>query len=386
METIETLIAQLKAENAFSISANDPTLQFTVGRTALLFSSVLPERTVTSNVYRDDSIRFRTMIANDSTRYSPPQKKNGMLMGSVSVELGDSDTASEMSMQMYESFINTLDRGITQEALASLLRFFQSTVSEPMAILREKHRVDAIGNGYVVRKGANRFQETVRFLSPAGHRLTVPSGTAGAPAGWYNPAYSILNDLKAAKRFLEGKGYRISRIITSSDIMNDCFMINTEIKSWGLLTVQAPNGAQGVTLQTRPDQVSISNALAAIGVPDPIIYDAGYYTQANEDSANAAERQGYIKFMENRFVILCETGRDESIDLGADEPLIQFDTLGYTGIGKATGQLTPGVATKVENFTGKDARIEAMAWQTSFPVINEPEGYLVFTINPPAAS
>lgn len=386
METINALLKQLQDANAFSISANDPTLQFTVGRTPLLFSSVLPERNVTSNVFRDDSIRFRTMIANDSTRYSPPQKKNGMLMGSVSVELGDSDTASDMSMQMYEAFINMLDRGITQEALATVLRFFQSTVSEPMAILRERHRVDAIANGFVVRRGANRFTETVTFLSPAGHRVTVPTGTTGTPAGWYSPAYSILNDLKAAKRFLESKGYRISRVITTSDIMNDCFYINNEIKQWGLITLQAPNGGTAVSLQTRTEQVSISNALTSIGFPVPEVYDAGYYTQALETSTNPAERQGYIKFLENRFIILCETGRDDSIDLGADQPLIVFNTLGYTGIGKATGQLTPGVATKVENFTGKDARIEAMAWQTSFPVINEPEGYMVFTINPPAAS
>lgn len=384
METITTLLKQLEDENSFNISANDPTLQFTVGRNDLLFSSVLPERTVPTNSFRDDSLRFRTMIANDSTRYSPPQKKNGMLMGSVMVELGDSDAGSEMSMQMYETFIQMLDRGISQQALATLLRFFQSTVSEPLAILRERHRVDAIANGFVTRKGANKFEETVTFLSPAGHRVVVPSGSVGSPAGWYSPTYSILNDLKAAKKFLERKGYRISRVITTSDIINDCFMINNEIKSWGLITLQAPNGGTAVSLQTRTEQVSITNALAAIGFPVPDVYDAGYYTQANENSSVESERDGYNKFMENRFVILCQSGRDDSVDLGADEPLILFDTLGYTAIGKATGQLTPGVASKVESFTGKDARIEAMGWQTSFPVINEPEGYMVYTINPPA--
>lgn len=372
MITIESLINQLEAENTLSTNANDPTLQFEAGQ-ELLFSRYLPEQTVESNSFRDWGIKFRTQVANASTRYSPPQKKGNMLVGSVQVELSDSDAATELTMEAYESFLNILQRNDSQQAIATLIRWFETGVSRALAILREVYRVQAIADGVVKRRGANGFTEDVYFPKPSGHRITVPSGTVAAPAGWYNPTYDILADLKAIKLFLIRKGLRIVDIITTEKIVNECLVPNNGIKQYGILTVQAPGGGTAVELQSRPEVQAMLSALAAIGIPAPKTYDLGYTDQL-----------GWQPFMSQRFVIICQTDRELQLELSKDEsPLVLVNTLGYTGIGKATGQLTPGVATDIKSYTGKDARLEATGWQTSFPVIQEPEAYAVFTIPDP---
>lgn len=373
MESLKRLIDELNAQNTFYASANDVSLQFETTTTgAMLFSTVLPERLVTENTFRDTGVRFKTVIANDNTRYSPPQYKKNMIAGSVLVEMADSDTAAQLSAQEYEIFIRQLDRGDTIQAIASLTRMFETGVAEPLAILRERHRVDAIAMGYIHRRGANGFQEYVHFPKPPGHRLSVPSGTTGTPAGWYSPTYSILSDLKTIKALLLAKGYRVNRVITTPEIVNNCLLINNEIKSYGLVTLQAPGGGSAVQLTTRQDRNSMVAALDAIGFPVPEEYDAGYSDQTK-----------YNYFLNSKFIILCTTGRSAEVNLGENTPIIIPNSLGYTAIGLATNQLSPGVATKVEAFDGKDARIDAMGWQAAFPIIQDPEAYAVFTINKP---
>jgi hypothetical protein len=373
METITALIRELEENQAFAISANDPTLQFENGGQNLLFSSVLPERQVAQNSYRDWGIRFKTMIANDATRYSPPQIKNGMLIGSVQVEMGEADAAGAMDMQFYEHFLQTLDRGSSQEGAFQLLRFFENTVSRPLAILRERHRVDAVCQGYVERRGANNFYERVDFPKPAGHRATVPSGTTAAPTGWYDPDHDILGTLKMFKKMLAKKGYRISRIITTEDILSDCIIPNNAIRAYGVMTVTAPGGNQGFELQTRPEAQAMINAFAAIQVPVPVTYDAGY-----------SDQLGWQPFMKNKFVILCQTGRQAEVRIDGEEPaLLLPNTIGYYGIGVATGQLAPGVRYKVDSKDGKDANIYAEGWMSGFPIIQDPEAFAVLTIPEP---
>ena len=72
------------------------------------------------------------------------------------------------------------------------------------------------------------------------------------------------------------------------------------------------------------------------------------------------------------------TGRDQSIDLADQEPLIVFDTLGYTAIGRAAGQTNAGRVIKTRVIDdSKPPRIEGEGWQTSLPVIQEPEALYI---------
>jgi hypothetical protein len=75
-------------------------------------------------------------------------------------------------------------------------------------------------------------------------------------------------------------------------------------------------------------------------------------------------------------VMIATTGRDESLDLGDTQQLLT-DTLGYTAVGRATGQGSPGRVVRMEAFENKPPRIEGEAWQTSLPVVTEPEAIVV---------
>ncbi len=364
MYNVNLLIKELQDKTAFNVSVNDPFLQFELDSKELLFSSLLPERRVQQNSYRDTGVRFKTMIANDSTRYSPPQKKQGMLVSSVMVELGDSDVGAELSMQAYEEFIKFINSGLSQNAVAQLIRLFENSISMPLALLRERHRAEVFTQGYVTRKGANSFEEVVKFSQPAGHRVTVLSAS--------NPATDILGTLKAKRLLLEGKGFNVTRLITTKQVLNDYLIPNTAINAYGLETIVQPGGTFG----SRPNGISevqrVINALAAYDLPQPTLYEHGYSDQDN----------GYTRFVQDKIILVCETGRSQDVDLGNNaNPIIIPNTLGYTGIGIATGQLAPGIATKVEAFDGKDARIEATGWQTTFPVLQDPEAFAVITLS-----
>ena len=60
----------------------------------------------------------------------------------------------------------------------------------------------------------------------------------------------------------------------------------------------------------------------------------------------------------------------------AEQTLIT-DTLGYTAIGKPAGYSEPGRVSYTEFKGDKPPRIEGQAWQSSFPILAEPEAVAV---------
>jgi hypothetical protein len=78
-------------------------------------------------------------------------------------------------------------------------------------------------------------------------------------------------------------------------------------------------------------------------------------------------------------VAVAATGRDATFVSPDGNPLVLTNTLGYTGIGRPAGQSGPGRRVVVNAYETKPPRIEAEAWQTSFPVIQDPEGLYVMT-------
>lgn len=373
---IEELIVKLEGEMAFEKSANNPLLQFGDAGKVRLFGQLLPERTVKKNIFRENAIKFRSMIANASTRFSPPQKKRGIAMGSFLAELSNSDTAVDLDTEVYEEVLEYIQDGLSLQAVNTLLRFFDQGISQSLADLRELEKTQAISLGYVVRRGANNFEEIVDYPKFTGHRVTIPSGTAGSPAGFYDPAYDILGTLRAKIKMLRDKGYTVNRVITTSQILNGALIPNTGIQKYGIMNVAATsqNGATtNITVPTRTDVGNVTAAFTAQGIPVPEIYDEVYYDQA-----------GAHKFMGDVFIMLCSTGRSETVVIpGTPAPLLLPNTLGYYAVGRATAQLAPGVATKLEYFDGKDARIEAMGWQCGFPIVQDPEAIVVLSIPTP---
>ena len=363
---INTLVSQLMGDNQFARVVRNPLAQFGTPEKPLLFSRLLPERLVTENAYREENIRYRTVIANNATRYSPVQIKNSVISGSFLVELGNSDIGSELKAKDYETLlrlvdqasgntVNTGDRA-TMAAVAQLTRWADSTLSMPLAHKRELERSQAICDGVVTISGDDGFGYDVALANPAGHRVTA------ALADWQNPAYNIYDDIMAGIEFLAGKGYTANMMMTGTPIRT-MLSKNSDIKERsGKVVISGTGQLQGAAAG-RASLAQMNEIFMEDGAPELTLYDSVYNTQNGS---------GYF-LKRSDFLICATTDRDETIDLGDTEPLVMSNTLGYHAIGRPAGQSSSGQRVIVTPYANKSPRVEGEAWQTTFPVQTEVE-------------
>ncbi|MFN6475245.1 hypothetical protein [Nostoc sp. DedQUE07] len=375
-ESVGALLERLKAENVLIDTVNYPRLQFGPRTRRYYFSELLPERNVTRNEYREEEISYKTIMPNSGTRYSPVVIKGGARVGSFLVELGESDIGSEFTGQAFDNLIEKLGQNTVesmQQAEEQIVNFTDRTIGRALAEYREKQRADAIVKAQIVRKGANNYQEIVDIPNPAGHRVTIPSGSVGSPTGWYNDSYDPIEDIIGKINWLKTeKGLIATRCVTSTKLKMRMAML-PKVQAYGggitiiqgSLTGTGPNGTSSV----------VDLAFAKNEIPRCDTYDLRFF---NGDGSSE-------RFMdENAFVILCETGRDQTIDLGDEEPIPLYNTLGYTAIGRPVGEAKPGVTNRATYKDDKPPRIEMQGWQTILPVIQDPEAIAVLNVPDPS--
>lgn len=362
---VAQIVAQLESEGAFNRIVSNPLAQFGTEEAPFLGAEFLPEREVPQNNYREEGIKYRTVVANDGTRYSAVQKKQGVLTGSMQVELADNDIGSDFTGQDYDALLSYLDRADgqpgnrpTMEAVAQLTNWSTTTINDPMLVKNEVQRWQAMVDSQVIRTGDGGYYELVPFSNPAGHRVN-------AGGVWSSNAYDPYADITAAMEFMAAIGYNINRIVSSTPVVNK-LLNNTNLKNRvGRIGVVA-----GTTIG-QPGRLSLqalNDMFGEDGIPPIEKYDRTYRTQT-----------GYGYYLRrNCMVLVATTGRSTTIDLGDGNPVIVPNTIGYTGIGRAAGQRAPGRVMKVRAIdSSKPPRIEGEGWQTSFPVIQEPEALFV---------
>lgn len=354
-----TFLAQLVKDGVFAMLAGAGAAQFGPPQRPYLGATILPERLTEENSYRESGIRYMTVIANDGSRYSPAQKKDGgEIVGSFLVELGDSDIAREFTGRDYDALLRLLARAganPTMEAAAQVIRWADQTLNRALVELNEKQRWDALVAAQVVRRGDNGYVETVVYPNPTGHRVAA-AGT------WSNDAYDPLTDIFAMADLLTGKGYAVSRIVTSTRVMR--------ILEGNQIVARRFAGVRVLSASEVFDRVNRDNINAGFqrnGLPAPETYDLTYRDQAS--------RKRFLP--DDGMVFLSETGRDETVEI-ADGVRYLPDTVGYTAIGRAVGQPAAGRVIRVEAHADKPPRLQGEAWQTSLPVVTEPEaiGYI----------
>lgn len=359
MATLSSLLASMRADGTVATIAGNPRAQF--GRTGrnYLGASLLPERLVPDNAYREESIRYRTVIANDGTRYSPTQLKAGDLIGSFLVELGDSDIARQFDSQMYDALLRYLASNQSMEAVASITNWLDTAVNLALVEHDEKQRWQAIVDASVVRVGDNAYAETVAYSNPAGHR-------AAQSAAWSTDTTDIFEDIFTMADLLASKGYTVNRMITSRTVLAKMAGNNTVKTRTGLAVVNTSGQIQSAMGRATAD--AMNGILQQDGLPPIETYDLQYRTQT-----------GTSYFLKRDvFVLVASTGQDQTLDFGDSEELFP-DTLGYLAIGRAAGQSAPGRVIRAEAKEDKPPRIEAEGWQTSLPVIMNPEAIAVIT-------
>lgn len=352
---LATLIARMRREGYFAMIALNLLAQFGTRTRRYIGAELMPERIVMQNAYREYGIRYRTIIANDGTRYGPVQKKRGDLVGDFMVELGNSDIGREMEAREYDMLIEALGRQLTPDAMARVTGWADLTLNRALIEHNERQRWMAICDALIIRRGDNDYYEEVPISNPTGHRVNA----AGL---WSDDTYDPYeNDILPMKRLLESKGYTIRRIITSGTVLS-IMAGNAKIQARTGSLVAQVGGAISV-VRASADQEALGRMFQRDDLPAPEKYDLQFRTQTGA---------GFF-LPRNVFVFVCSTDRDETIDLGDQGQIVRDNVIGYQAVGRAAGQPAPGRVVRAEAFENKPPRVEGEGWQTSLSVIVEPE-------------
>lgn len=353
---IRTLLEELVEGGTFERIARNRLAQFGTRSRRLIGAELLPSQDVDANAYTDDTVRYRTVVGNAGTRYSPVQIKGGALTGSVKVELFNTDIGSELSARDYDALLRYLARQDTMAATAQVTSFVDTTVNQALEELREVYRWQAIEKAEVNLRGDNGYVEDIPYSNPANHR-------AGAADDWTDDTYDPFDDIFDRVQLLADKGFVVSRIFASRRVLS-IMGANAKVRGRsGTVVVNAANG-DFIAAGGRASLSQINAALAAEGLPPIELIDLQYRTMTGT--------QRFIS--DNVMIFVAQTGRDVELDLGDEEALEPLqNTLGYTAVGRAVGQADQGRVILVRQFEDKPPRLEAQGWETIAPVILEPE-------------
>ncbi len=362
--TLKTFLEALVRDGEFDDIALNNFAQFGAPGRPYLGANFLPERLVDKNMFREGAVRYRTVIANDGTRYSPSQMRaGGELSGSFAVELGNQDIKRVFSSDDLDGVQKHLRAGATLEAGAAIVGWTDTVINLAMVEAIEKQRWQAVVSSSVLRIGDNGYREVVAYVDPTGHRVA-------AGGNWSDPTYDPFDDLIATKELLEDKGYNITATYCSTTVQH-ILLRNPLIKNRTGATIVTPTDVTTTnTVQYEQNtNAALAVAFGSIGVPAPTIYNKRYWTQSGN--------QRFLQ--EDAFVFVCTTGQDAEVRSNLDPDQVRFipDTLGYAAVGVGTGQGGPGRVIRVEAFENKPPRLEAEGWQMSLPVITEPEALAV---------
>ncbi len=361
------LFKRLMADGTLRQVAMNVAALFFDGRARIyLGPSLLPER-ATENAFTDYGIRFRTVIANDGTRYSPAQLKTDEgLVASVRVEVGHSDIARQFTGRDFDLFLELLQSRPEMEALLQFLDWLDVEVNRALLDLNEKQRWQAIVNAQVIRRGDNGLVEVVQYPNPAGHRVVI----AGV---WSDNTYDPIPDIQAGVDLLASKGYAANRMISSRKVAG-ILGKNAKVRERGTATLLVTAGGQ---IQGRPPTRLAAPALNAVlqaeGLPQLEVYDEQY-----------RDYGGVRRFLQDDALVLtASTGRDERIaevNLQTSGTFdVLTDTLGYTALGRPVGVPRSERVIRAWPHDDKPPRVHAEGWQATIPVITEPEAFWVGT-------
>lgn len=357
------LINGLIADGTIARLAINPRAQFGKATRRYIGAELLPERLVDVNEFIEDRISYRTVIANDGSRYSPVQKKGSTLTGSFRVTLANQNIGSELTGRDYDQLIKLL-RGVviqntvgsveSMAAIVQITNWTDTTLNLPLVEKIEKQRWEALVHGIVTLTGDNQFEEPIKYPVVPDLRLTA---TDAWTDNTVDP-FKIIFDLAQS---MTDHGITPGRIIMGRSAFTKLSRNAIARADVGRITITPAQQLKGVAGRATLEQVNAY--LAEDKLPAIELYDLQYRTQT-----------GAGFFLDrDAMVMVGSTGRDETIDLGDGQFETIEDTLGYAGVGLGTGQGSPGRVIKVYPKDNLPPRVDGEAWQASLPIITEPE-------------
>ncbi len=352
------LIARLRADNEIRevMSARAPS--FGNPNRPRKFLEMLPPQIRDENLYYEDDIRFKGVIAAVNERYSPPVIVEGEDVASVLVTLGDSGISRELKANVFDAIAKLLARGEDMAAMTRYLQFVR-LLREGLDDLLELQAVQAVLDGVVTIKGPNGVATNYAYLNPPGHRVTVAADSKVTDPD-VDP-YDTLSGIHQTG-VNAGKGNAV-RAITSNAVIRAILSHPKTGERFGRYSVGAGGTIQGI--RSRVQLGDYNDYLQADGLPALEPYDMRYRTQINS-----------YRFMpEDALVFQFDSGRDPELDLG-DEGIIRLPNgpSGYTAIGTTAGVTTPGqIIRERPKLDETPPHVEVDAVQTHLTVILDPE-------------
>jgi hypothetical protein len=358
MADLRTLVAQ--AQTQAVALANNPRVQFGPTTRRYIGAEILPERLVPQNEYTEYGIRFKTIVANDSTRYSPVQKKDGKLTGSFKVSLAESTSGDVFTAADYDALKAALRTNQSMQALASLLRWSDRGLLRPLVEKNEVHRWEFLADGVVKLRGNNGFSEDIAAPVVSGQRVAVGGS-------WTDPDYDPLLDIYARHQYLANKGVTTRRIVTSTAAATK-LLNNAKVAARFGRVVVGPSASLGA-VAGRPSLETVNALLAEDNIPAIEKYDLQYNTMT-----------GTQRFLRaDGMVFIGETELEEEIPNGDAGPIVVPSTLGYYGVGTPAGREAPGRVINQFPHDEHPPRIEGEGAQTSYPVVQDVEAFATLT-------
>ena len=355
-----TLLNRLNSDGVFQAIAANPFAQFGTPQRSYVGAEILPERFTNENSYTESLIRYRTVVANDSPRFSPIIKKGGLgYVGEMKVETGTQTIAVELNGRELDAVIQQVNRGQVASVAEFISRWSDLHVNRALLEKTELQRFQALVNASVVRVGANGYGETIAYTNPAGHRVA-------AGGDWTDDAYDPMDDIVAQTQLLKSKGYNVTRILTSSAVVST-------------LTRNAKVAARTATLQvTGAGTLAVSGGFASVNSVNQMLQSNGLPIIEVYDAVTRNEAGDIIRFLdEDVMLFVSDAGLDPAEFRYEDETRVVSFPLGYTAIGRVAGQMDAGRFISAEGKAGYPPRIEFEGAQESLPVILEPEAIAV---------
>lgn len=369
--SLKSTVEGMIGEDAFREIMTNPMTQFGRGRRRYLGATILPERLVPHNKFEETNIRYRTVLANDGSRYSPAQKKGNDIIGSFDVSLGYQDIASEFTSEDYDNHVavarvSNPGANPSMAGVIQLTNWVENRINLPLIEKVERMRWEAIVDA-AVQWESDGGSKTISLPNPAGHRAAIGGN-------WTLSNYNPLDDIYEMADFFEDKDYKLGRILMSSRALRT-LMNNPNVRSEVGSQITVSNGELAGT--TRRVNLGALNAyLTESGYPSIETYDLQYRKEVGEETTDSSDY--FLK--RDVMVGLALTGRNVEIDQADDEDLTGLeDVLGYTAIGTPAGTNVPGRMAYAEYFGNKPPRAEFEGWQASFPVVQDPEAIVVRT-------
>jgi hypothetical protein len=226
--------------NFFDSLLGNPEISFGPIETPYVMASIFPERTVESeDVIRDNAMRFHSIIANATDRFSPPQYKSAVEAVNIGARLADSNAGFKLEAAEVEQITRILRTGNTPRAASVTLRAFEQGTVKPLLDLAELWRVQCAVYARVNAVGMNGRNEQIDYENPTGARSAV----AGA---WSDGTYDPMPDIQAKVTWLASNGYRVNRIVVDQETVT---ILNSVLADAGLPALEVYEGVYNTTTQ-----------------------------------------------------------------------------------------------------------------------------------------